>query len=245
MKRPEHRHRPDPGRTNVVGGLQRERKPSTMGSDQVAERLSSLTVGDSPGTPGVSTLLHQQRREPVLPEQALRLTRPTDGFLCPLSANKYKIDFREFEIKDYDSGESLFHVKRDPEAALPTVPDDIDPAMEAAVRTVRYTFPTSFLGRKTIRTALVFSVGPDPVPNFRMIERHYFKDELVRSHDFNFGFCIPMSVNSWEAIYDMPELTKEREEEILASPFEMRSDSFYYVGDTLVMHNKAEYQYKD
>ena len=90
-KRPEQRRRPDPGRTNVVGGLQRERKPSTMGSDQVAERLSSLTVGDSPGTPGVSTLLHQQRREPVLPEQALRLTRPTDGFLCPLSANKYKI----------------------------------------------------------------------------------------------------------------------------------------------------------
>ena len=166
-----------------------------MGSDQVAERLSSLTVGDSPGTPGVSTLLHQ-RREPVLPEQALRLTRPTDGFLCPLSANKYKIDFKEFEIKDYDSGESLFHVKRDPEAALPTVPDDIDPAMEAAVRTVRYTFPTSFLGRKTIRTALVFSVGPEPVPNFRMIERHYFKDELVRAYDFNFGFCIPMSVNS-------------------------------------------------
>jgi hypothetical protein len=117
--------------------------------------------------------------------------------------------------------------------------------MEAAVRTVRYTFPTSFLGRKTIRTALVFSVGPEPVPNFRMIERHYFKDELVRSYDFNFGFCIPMSVNSWEAIYDMPELTKAREEDILASPFEMRSDSFYYVGDTLVMHNKAEYQYKD
>jgi hypothetical protein len=54
-----------------------------------------------------------------------------------------------------------------------------------------------------------------------------------------------MSVNSWEAIYDMPELTKAREEDILASPFEMRSDSFYYVGDTLVMHNKAEYQYKD
>ena len=102
-----------------------------MGSDQVAERLSNLTVGDSPGTPGVSTPPVVNRREPVLPEQALRLTRPTEGFLCAMSANKYKIDFREFEIKDYDSGESLFHVKRDPEAALPTVPDDIDPAMEA------------------------------------------------------------------------------------------------------------------
>lgn len=32
------------------------------------------------------------------------------GFLCPLSANTYGIDFLEFEIKDYDSGESIFHV---------------------------------------------------------------------------------------------------------------------------------------
>jgi len=67
-----------------------------MGSDQVAERLSNLTVGDSPGTPGVSTPPVVNRREPVLPEQALRLTRPTEGFLCAMSANKYKIDFREF-----------------------------------------------------------------------------------------------------------------------------------------------------
>ena len=31
---------------------------------------------------------------------------------------------------------------------------------------------------------------------------------------------------------------------MLASPFETKSDSFYFVGDTLVMHNKAEYQYQ-
>ena len=114
----------------------------------------------------------------MLPEQALRLTRPTDGFLCPLSANKYKIDFKEFEIKDYDSGESLFHVKRDPEAALPTVPDDIDPAMEAAVRTVRYTFPRRSLGGRRFGPRSC-SRSSRTERNFRMIERHYFKDELV------------------------------------------------------------------
>lgn len=27
------------------------------------------------------------------------------------------------------------------------------------------------------------------------------------------------------------------------SPFAHKSDSFYFVGDELVMHNKAEYQY--
>lgn len=51
---------------------------------------------------------------------------------------------------------------------------------------------------------LEFSVGPQPAPNLRMIERHFFKNKLVRTYDFEFGFCIPSSTNSWEAIYDVP-----------------------------------------
>ena len=50
----------------------------------------------------------------ITPDEALELTAPTDGFLCPLSANVYGIDFLEFEIKDYDSGESIFHVRVTP-----------------------------------------------------------------------------------------------------------------------------------
>ena len=180
----------------------------------------------------------------MTPDEALSLRAPTDGFLCPLSANVYGIDFLEFEIKDYDSGESVFHVKKDGDAGLPELPDDIDPAVERAIRTVRYTFPEKFLRFETVRTALVFGVGETPVPDFRMIERHYFRDELVRSYDFNFGFCIPNSVNSWEAIYEVPGLEDERIAEFVDHPFELKSDSFYFVGDELVMHNKAEYQYQ-
>jgi hypothetical protein len=180
----------------------------------------------------------------ITPDEALELTAPTDGFLCPLSANVYGIDFLEFEIKDYDSGESIFHVTKDPDLGLPTLPEDISPALEKAVRTVKYTFPRKFLRFDVVRTALVFCVGEEPVSDFRMIERHYFKDELIRSYDFNFGFCIPGSTNSWEAIYDVPTLEPGLEAAMLASPFETKSDSFYFVGDTLVMHNKAEYQYQ-
>ena len=50
------------------------------------------------------------------PEAALALTKPTDDFLCPLSANTYGLDFKEFEIKDYDRGISLFHVARPADA---------------------------------------------------------------------------------------------------------------------------------
>lgn len=30
---------------------------------------------------------------------------------------------------------------------------------------------------------------------------------------------------------------------MIENPFDTKSDSFYFVGDTLVMHNKAEYDY--
>ena len=76
-----------------------------------------------------------------------------------------------------------------------------------------------------------------------MIERHYFRDQLIKSFDFNFGFCIPNSTNTWEAIYDMPPLLPELVEEMIANPWQTESDSFYFVGDTLVMHNKAKYAY--
>ena len=63
---------------------------------------------------------------------------------------------------------------------------------------------------RTCACRLVFSVGEKPMENFRMIERHYHDDTLVRSYDFDFGFCIPMSKNSWEALYPLPVLEKEQ-----------------------------------
>lgn len=32
-------------------------------------------------------------------------------------------------------------------------------------------------------------------------------------------------------------------EEMIKSPFQTRSDSFYFVDDRLIMHNKADYAY--
>ena len=83
----------------------------------------------------------------------------------------------------------------------------------------------------------------DQIEEFRMIERHYFRDRLVKSYDFAFGFVIPNSTNTWDAVYSLPPLDEDLISEMIASPFETVSDSFYFVGDRLVMHNKAEYRY--
>lgn len=52
-------------------------------------------------------------------------------------------------------------------------------------------------------------MGDKPVSNFRMIERHYFRERLLKNFDFDFGFCIPSSRNTCEHIYEFPQLSED------------------------------------
>ena len=89
-------------------------------------------------------------------------------------------------------------------------------------RFVRYQFTPQFLKLRTVGATVEFSVGAKPVKNFRfgeklsnlsllrpiyatnfsfrMIERHFFRGRHLKTFDFNFGFCIPDSKNTWYAI---------------------------------------------
>ena len=78
-----------------------------------------------------------------------------------------------------------------------------------------------------------------------MIERHFFRNKLLKSFDFDFGFCIPDSKNTVEHIYDFPTLEPETVRQMVSNPFETKSDSFYFVNGKLIMHNKAEYSYNN
>ncbi|KAL2912191.1 hypothetical protein HK105_208324 [Polyrhizophydium stewartii] len=158
-------------------------------------------------------------------------------FLCSQAGYRL-VQFLEFSIKNEDTNEMLFQLKR-PE--IPLNWEDIDPAEEG--RTVNYKFPISFLQAKNIGTTLTFAVGPKELSSFRMIERHYFRDRLLKSFDFTFGFCIPNTVNTWEHIYEVPALDEKTKKEMVLSPGQTVSDSFYFVDNKLVLHNKASYSY--
>ncbi|TNN70664.1 Protein unc-119 B [Liparis tanakae] len=88
-----------------------------------------------------------------------------------------------------------------------------------------------------------FTVGDRPINSFRMIERHYFQGRLLKNFDFDFGFCIPDSRNTCEHIYEFPQLPDDLIRQMVAHPYETRSDSFYFVDNKLIMHNKADYAY--
>ena len=72
-----------------------------------------------------------------------------------------------------------------------------------------------------------FTVGPQPLNSFRMIERHYFQEHLLKSFDFDFGFCIPNSRNTCEHIYEFPQLSDGMSESLPSPPFPIASSIFF------------------
>ena len=54
----------------------------------------------------------------ITPEDVLTHEAPTAGFLCPLSANEYGIEFLSFVIQDYETKNVIFEVSRDRPLAI-------------------------------------------------------------------------------------------------------------------------------
>lgn len=172
----------------------------------------------------------------VTPEDVLSLESATEAYLCPLSANTYNIEFLGFKLRDIDSEVVLFEVRKPPEEELP-------PDCDESSRFIRYNFPAVVLNLRNVGATIEFSVGDKSVSHFRMIERHYFRNHLIKSFDFDFGFCMPNTTNTCEQIYEMPELSPQEMKEMVEHPYETKSDSFYFVEGKLVMHHKADYAF--
>eukprot|EP00127_Corallochytrium_limacisporum_P001733 Clim_evm70s77 gene=Clim_evmTU70s77 len=169
-----------------------------------------------------------------------KANKPAAGYLCNAkSDNRYGIDFIEFQIKNVDTGDIYFQFQKEPYTFLPQSDDD------NSVRFVQYCLPKAFLECKTISTRVRFCVGAEPVSNLKMLERFYFRDRLLKDYDFDFGFCIPNSTNEAEFTYDTPKISPSDIAMMVAEPWSTRSDSYYFVDDVLIMHNKAEYQFNE
>lgn len=218
-------------------------KPLQKKTDKVANSGMKVKTKDSEITVTEEQLL---KKGIVTPDDILKLPRITENYLCTPDANIYDIDFVKFKIRDLETGTVLFEIAK---PTVPPEPDECEPEGEPeepdpnAGRFVRYQFTPQFLKLKTVGATVEFTVGNLPVSKFRMIERHFFRDTLLKSFDFEFGFCIPNSSNTCEHIYHFPTLSPSLVAEMIAHPFETRSDSFYFVDDRLIMHNKADYAY--
>ncbi|KAJ8275511.1 hypothetical protein COCON_G00072630 [Conger conger] len=176
----------------------------------------------------------------ITPEDVLGLQKITENYLCSPEENVYNIDFTRFKIRDMETSTVLFEITKPPATDKSGDKRDLDPN---AGRFVRYQFTPAFLRLRQVGATVEFVVGDLPINNFRMIERHYFREQLLKSFDFEFGFCIPSSKNTCEHIYEFPPLSEDTMREMILHPYETQSDSFYFVDNKLVMHNKADYSY--
>jgi len=175
------------------------------------------------------------------PEFVKSLTGPTAHFLCPLTANTYNIDFVNVKICAVEEGSEtlLFEMGGGDDG------HDLPETLDDSSRFIRFQFGSDFLDFRTISATREFTIGDTPLKNFRMIERHYFGGQLIRSYDFILPFVIPNTKNTWEVIYVMPELSQEWRDALISAPWETKSDTFYFADGQLIMHNRAEYSYSD
>ncbi|XP_055627200.1 protein unc-119 homolog [Toxorhynchites rutilus septentrionalis] len=237
----------------------------------IGKKLSSISTnpGTAPSDSSGNTSSSAGNPSPpkiITPEYVLKLNKITDDYLCSPDANIYEIDFTRFKIRDLESGTVLFEIAK-PSASEPfqnsnscsgpteginssnVAGSEEHPVEEEEIlepnagRYVRYQFTPQFLKLKTVGATVEFTVGSKCVKNFRMIERHFYQDRLLKSFDFEFGYCIPYSKNTCEHIYEFPTIPPDLVNEMIMNPFDTRSDSFYFVDNCLVMHNKADYAY--
>lgn len=123
---------------------------------------------------------------------------------------------------------------------------------------MRYNLKREILKLKTIGATIQFNNGEKPISKFTLLERHFYKNHLLKSFVFDFGFLIPDSENCAEQIYEVslanhnfwtavnfkvPKIDKKLMAEIMENPYSTKSDSFYFVDGTLVMHHRADYAY--
>eukprot|EP00036_Acanthoecidae_sp_10tr_P007444 CAMPEP_0182920564 /NCGR_PEP_ID=MMETSP0105_2-20130417/3556_1 /TAXON_ID=81532 ORGANISM="Acanthoeca-like sp., Strain 10tr" /NCGR_SAMPLE_ID=MMETSP0105_2 /ASSEMBLY_ACC=CAM_ASM_000205 /LENGTH=278 /DNA_ID=CAMNT_0025057981 /DNA_START=69 /DNA_END=906 /DNA_ORIENTATION=- len=202
--------------------------------------ISGLLKSKAKAAKKVVTEAELHAKPDITIDDVTALEVPTESYLCKPSDNIYGVEFVAFKLRDLDRNVTLFEVAKPEGVEFEDGKDDLE---DPTGRFVPYEFPPEFLQLRNVGATVTFVVGDKPVNNFTMVERHFFKGKLLKSFSFNFPFCIPGSSNTCEQIYEFPALTKAEVQDMVESPGETKSDSFYFVDGKLIMHNKAEYSY--
>lgn len=65
----------------------------------------------------------------------------------------------------------------------------------------------------------------------------------MQSFEFKINFWIPGTENTWEMIYDVPEINEDLKNEMIDSPYDTKSDTFIFVDGKLIIHKRAIYDF--
>ena len=144
---------------------------------------------------------------------AQALQAPTDKLLCTLADNTY-IRFGEYSVCDYDSRTELLHVTSEQNQ----MQDDFarqqedEGTLTMDIRTLKHEFPRTFFQLRNLELNLEFTNvnGDQPLQQLTLIEKHFFRGQILSQFEFNFPFCVPKSTNQWQYVYELPQLSEEQ-----------------------------------
>ena len=43
-----------------------------------------------------------------------------------------------------------------------------------------------------------------PLKEVVLVEKHFFRDQILSEFEFTFPFCMPNSTNTWQYVYPLP-----------------------------------------
>lgn len=176
------------------------------------------------------------------------LTRPSEDYLCNLRDNSFCLQFLAFRLSDAETNEIYFQLENEELSSAAMLIDDANIGEEEKkyikeARRIEYVFPKKVLEREHISSFVRFKVGDRPVNELVLLEKHFYKDELLKEFKFTFPFCAPDSTNTWEFVYSLPKLTPTQAADIIANPNIVTSDTYLFVEGKLIIHNKVFYTY--
>ena len=180
----------------------------------------------------------------ITPDYVKSLKSFTDTFLCNLDDNIYNLNFINFVLK------SIHNFSNKKEEVIIELKIDSNNINEEIIkrskeikdiyknpRMIRYHLKKDLLN-SDLKLTLKFKNRSDIGYNLKMIENHYHDNELIGQIFHNFGFCIPNSENARDIIY---KINSQNFKEIsnISGPFEIKTDTFFFANDKLIIHNKT------
>ena len=75
-------------------------------------------------------------------------------------------------------------------------------------RILKHRFSPAFFYLKNLELNLTFHCKSE-IKKLTLIEKHYFKGEIISEFEFSFPYCMPGSTNTWQYVYSLPELSPE------------------------------------
>ena len=188
----------------------------------------------------------------ITPDYVKSLQSFTPKFLCSIEDNTYKIKFTKLVVKDFDSKEILIeHINNSKktindlnEEELKKIKEIEEKDIYKSPRMIKYHLSSNIL-KKKISLNFEF-MGEKPIKDFIIIERHYIKDKYIGGFESKFPFCFPQAPSNKEEIIDLNKnngLNNNIKKEMTNNVILHKSDTFCFVENKLIIHNKAIYYY--